>query len=274
MRHKILVSSVLLGRCRVLSTECGYSSVGTGLIREKESRVSVRYEKGLPIVTVPLPSRSEMCQFSLRPISDTVGTLCKSLSDEDKGIDFVALYSQDGVRISNSTSIEHLLQFQNFRLRINDVFYDVEAPPCENLESVLLSNSSEKLRTLDDIKVTVASLHAVLNVDEYKLDRERTLLKRLEETKVALKPLEEKKRIIDEECEKRSERVLWAGFAAMGLQTGIFARLTWWEYSWDIMEPVTYFATYATVIGTLGYYILTRQQFEYPTARGHSGTTN
>lgn len=27
----------------------------------------------------------------------------------------------------------------------------------------------------------------------------------------------------------------------MGLQFGFLARLTWWEYSWDLMEPVTYF---------------------------------
>ncbi|KAK5976465.1 calcium uniporter protein mitochondrial [Trichostrongylus colubriformis] len=60
---------------------------------------------------------------------------------------------------------------------------------------------------------------------------------------------------------------MWAGFAAMGVQTGLFARLTWWEYSWDIMEPVTYFATYATVVATFGYYLYTRQSFEYPNAR-------
>ncbi|TKR93057.1 hypothetical protein L596_007589 [Steinernema carpocapsae] len=273
MRRHFFASTALLNRCRLLCHECAparYASSAptSSLIHDREHRVSVRYERGLPIVTVPLPSRQEMCQFSLRPISDTVGTLCSSLSTEDKGIDFVALYSKDGVRISNSTSIEHLLQFETFRLRINDTFYDVDAPESESLESLLLSNSSEKLKTLDDIKVSVASLHAVLNVEEFKLDRERTLLRRLEEAKVELNPLEEKKALIDEECEKRSERLLWGFFATMGVQTGIFARLTWWEYSWDIMEPVTYFATYATVWGTLGYFIITRQQFEYPAVRG------
>jgi hypothetical protein len=45
----------------------------------------------------------------------------------------------------------------------------------------------------------------------------------------------------------------------MGVQTGIFARLTWVEYSWDIVEPCTYFATYFTVFATFGYYIFTKQ---------------
>ena len=64
--------------------------------------------------------------------------------------------------------------------------------------------------------------------------------------------------------------------------SGLFARLTWWEYSWDIMEPVTYFATYSTVCATFGYYLYTKQvrnqriiqivnkyfqSFEYPSAR-------
>lgn len=45
----------------------------------------------------------------------------------------------------------------------------------------------------------------------------------------------------------------------MGVQFGILARLTWWEYSWDIMEPVTYFVTYGTAMATYAYYVLTKQ---------------
>lgn len=45
----------------------------------------------------------------------------------------------------------------------------------------------------------------------------------------------------------------------MALQFGFLARLTWWEYSWDIMEPVTYFVTYMTSMVCYGYFVLTRQ---------------
>uniref|UniRef100_A0A0M3IGY2 Calcium uniporter protein n=1 Tax=Ascaris lumbricoides TaxID=6252 RepID=A0A0M3IGY2_ASCLU len=55
--------------------------------------VTMRYERGLPVISIPLPSRREICQFSLKPISDTVFNLCNYLAAEDKGIDFVALYT-------------------------------------------------------------------------------------------------------------------------------------------------------------------------------------
>jgi hypothetical protein len=47
----------------------------------------------------------------------------------------------------------------------------------------------------------------------------------------------------------------------MSVQFGVLARLTWWEYSWDIMEPVTYFVTYGTGIAAYAYFVLTKQEY-------------
>ena len=49
----------------------------------------------------------------------------------------------------------------------------------------------------------------------------------------------------------------------MSVQFGVLARLTWWEYSWDIMEPVTYFVTYGTAIIAYSYFVLTKQEYMY-----------
>ena len=51
----------------------------------------------------------------------------------------------------------------------------------------------------------------------------------------------------------------WTGLGLMGFQFGLLARLTWFEYSWDIMEPVTYFVTYGTTIAMFAYYVITKE---------------
>ena len=53
--------------------------------------------------------------------------------------------------------------------------------------------------------------------------------------------------------------MIWLGLGLMSLQAGILARLTWFEYSWDIVEPISYFVTYSAVIGVYAYFVLTRR---------------
>lgn len=60
-------------------------------------------------------------------------------------------------------------------------------------------------------------------------------------------------------ADKKASYLTWVGLGLMSVQFGVLARLTWWEYSWDIMEPVTYFVTYGTAMAAYAYYCLTKQ---------------
>lgn len=112
----------------------------------------------------------------------------------------------EGVRISVSTSIEHLLQFGAFRLRMNDKYYEIVVPSYSKDLEMSSDRSvcplpptplpNYRLRQLDDIRATVATLHATLCVDEYKLARERQLILRLERAEDELRPLQEVSRRI------------------------------------------------------------------------------
>ena len=55
--------------------------------------MTVKYVRGLPQVTVPLPSRRERCLFTLRPVTNNVGHFVEQLLREDHGIDRVVLKS-------------------------------------------------------------------------------------------------------------------------------------------------------------------------------------
>jgi hypothetical protein len=106
----------------------------------------------------------------------------------------------DGLRISKSTRIQHLLTFQEFYLRINDSFYKFDQDP-----AFVGFGSQDKVKTFGDVQSKVrenliifkinypfyqiASLYTVFNVDEYKIKRENALLFNLEAVERELRPL-------------------------------------------------------------------------------------
>lgn len=220
------------------------------------NEVTVYYQRGLPVITVPLPSRKERCRFTLRPVTSTVADFLKDLQSEDKGIDRVIIQSTDGTRIASSTCIASLMN-EDFHLTINDIVYLVKPPPLEYVPS-------EEAECLSSVRTRVAQLYEVLHVDQHQLNSESRLLGQMERVKEELEPLEKKKDELLAKAKRRSTALSWFGLALMGAQFGVLARLTWWEYSWDIMEPVTYFITYGTTIAMYAYFVLTRQEYILP----------
>lgn len=51
--------------------------------------------------------------------------------------------------------------------------------------------------------------------------------------------------------------MLWAGLLLLVVQWSLFLRLTFWELSWDVMEPISYF--FSSLWGIVAYcYFLVR----------------
>lgn len=48
---------------------------------------------------------------------------------------------------------------------------------------------------------------------------------------------------IDRKAEFLVRRELWCGLAYLVVQTAGFMRLTFWELSWDVMEPICFYVT-------------------------------
>uniref|UniRef100_A0A1A9V3X3 Calcium uniporter protein n=1 Tax=Glossina austeni TaxID=7395 RepID=A0A1A9V3X3_GLOAU len=246
----------------------------------RDGDISVEYVNGFPYFVIPLPSRNEKCRFALKPITHTVGNFIEMLKTEDRGIDRATILNKNGIRIASSCNVESLLD-EPFWIYINDQKYKVVPP---ERERIIL----EELNNLGKIRALVGQLYEALNVGEYHIQKEQELVTRLEDLKYKLAPLEsvgystmssnncnvrlkclslfhlKEKTELSEQAKRKTTIMNWLGLGLMSVQFGILARLTWWEYSWDIMEPVTYFVTYGTGMAMYAYYCITRIEYNMP----------
>lgn len=78
-----------------------------------------------------------------------------------------------------------------------------------------------------------------------------------------LKMLQKKKEEIDLLAHRKVQRILWGGMGFFTLQMGLFFRLTFWEFSWDVMEPIAFFSTTAGIILGYAYFLFTARDPTY-----------
>ncbi|PKA49611.1 hypothetical protein AXF42_Ash004152 [Apostasia shenzhenica] len=75
-----------------------------------------------------------------------------------------------------------------------------------------------------------------------------------------LRDMEAKKLEIDGKAEMQVKRELWTGLGLVLLQTAGFMRLTFWELSWDVMEPICFFAASFYFIIGYGFFLRTSRE--------------
>ncbi|KAF0918557.1 hypothetical protein E2562_025157 [Oryza meyeriana var. granulata] len=81
--------------------------------------------------------------------------------------------------------------------------------------------------------------------------------------KEELKQLQEKKEEIDKLAHKQVRRILWSGLGFFMCQVGLFFRLTFWEFSWDVMEPIAFFTTASGLLVGYAYFLITSRDPTY-----------
>lgn len=99
--------------------------------------------------------------------------------------------------------------------------------------------------------------------------------------KSKLDPLEiQFKRLVQRSRVETHRNFKFGGLFLLSTQLGFVCRLTWFEYSWDIMEPVTWMLTNVMMVGyvlkfsladslrisfrAFAYYIVTSQEYVVP----------
>jgi len=110
---------------------------------------------------------------------------------------------------------------------------------------------------------TVARILAELSDDTYLREELAKKQQELVTLKAELQPLQSQKDALISRSESRAKTIMWAGFGYCVVQAALVARLTWWELSWDVMEPVTYMLTFAVVLLGYSYFVLTGTEYTF-----------
>lgn len=98
-------------------------------------------------------------------------------------------------------------------------------------------------------------------------DTEAEFKARIEQLESEVRPLENEKHEMEENASKISTYILWGGLCIMIVQFAVFFRLTFWELSWDFMEPVSYFVSLGYGILFYLYFLLVNENPEFEQIR-------
>ncbi|KAL2932954.1 Calcium uniporter protein 6 mitochondrial [Bienertia sinuspersici] len=81
--------------------------------------------------------------------------------------------------------------------------------------------------------------------------------------KEELRRLQERKEEIDRQAHRQVRVLLWSGLGVAIMQVGLFFRLTFWEFSWDVMEPIAFFSTASGLVIGYAYFMFTSKDPTY-----------
>ncbi|KAJ0754247.1 putative calcium uniporter protein [Helianthus annuus] len=120
------------------------------------------------------------------------------------------------------------------------------AKTLENSASVIVLGNVVFLKPEQVRYSVVKAINGLMTIDDGPL-------KKLEE-------MELWKSKIDDKARKIVRRELWGGLGYLVVQTAAFMRLTFWELSWDVMEPICFYVTSMYFMLGFAYFIRTSRE--------------
>lgn len=113
----------------------------------------------------------------------------------------------------------------NQNIELHDVIF---------LKPARITAALEKTLQVDRVKLSLKERIAIL--EGHKFVVFPTCSYWLRET---LAPLEEVYKVLVQKAETSASRIATGVLVGLTFQWFLFARFTWWDFDWDVMEPVT-----------------------------------
>ena len=133
----------------------------------------------------------------------------------------------------------------------------------ENLIVVLPENSSNINNQQLPVESIAGELMTLLQAQNQNLVLQNQLSNiesKVSQIDQQLEPLEQKYESMVQASKSASDTRLLAFLGTWTISVMSIARLTWWEYSWDIMEPVAWFVTASGGLFWGWYYYITKAE--------------
>eukprot|EP00038_Savillea_parva_P012942 m.207986 g.207986 ORF g.207986 m.207986 type:complete len:324 (-) comp23990_c0_seq1:56-1027(-) len=240
--------------------------------RPAPQTVELTKTSGTGLLTLDLPSNGPTV-FSIEPAS-TVAQFARQIADEDSTAKVTRVFDFEGNPVAGTVRLATLAT-EGFQIVVNDRLSVVNP-----IEDGLITADYAKMNYLDTVLAEVKKLReetaegaaAVLQASTQREDdapnagiqREITVIEAsLDAVNEELREYEPIIARIQAKGKRSGQRFWMITLAAMSAQFGFLAELTFNQFSWDLMEPVTYFVTYFTSIALLMYYISTFTAFKY-----------
>ncbi|KAJ9565177.1 hypothetical protein OSB04_001143 [Centaurea solstitialis] len=180
----------------------------------------------------------------------------------------------DGITYAEAKKLMRLVNVEELKVRLSTegketIRYSELLEVCESM-GVARSNkeAEEFVRVLDEAGVVIVFrdkvyLHPDKVVDLVKSAVPLALTPEDDPSREELRVLQAKQEEIDVLAHKQVRRILWTGLGLGLAQISLFFRLTFWEFSWDVMEPVAFFTTTSGLIIGYAYFLFTSRDPTY-----------
>nr|XP_043631642.1 calcium uniporter protein 2, mitochondrial-like [Erigeron canadensis] len=177
--------------------------------------------------------------------------------------------SQDELTLAYAKKILRISQIENMKTKLkshtkNCISYDEFIEICVG-ECPSIDQAMDLAKALDDSGSVIVLGNVVFLKPQQVMKAIHGLMpNNLPATHNApLKELEEMeqwKSTIDAKAKKMVQRELWGGLAYLMVQTAGFMRLTFWELSWDVMEPICFYVTSMYFMGGYAFFLRTAKE--------------
>ncbi|KAF4607790.1 hypothetical protein EYR40_000125 [Pleurotus pulmonarius] len=144
----------------------------------------------------------------------------------------------------------------------------------EDDRSAAAQHDKDDTRDIDEHKNEGEHAETVIEVEVPTFaDRTRFLRRRLEFVKERLREMEVLKKECDYEAHRGARRMALSGFGMLVAYWGLVARLTFWDFGWDVMEPITYLSGLSTVICGYLWFLYQGREVSYSSILSRSIST-